>query len=47
VGMKEKSVFVSFDPKAFNFTNVSNKEMLFHINLDEEEIISKENVMFK
>ena len=35
---------MGFDPKSFNFTNVSNKEVLFHINLDEEEIISKENV---
>ena len=43
---KEKTVFIGFDPKSFNFTNVSNKEVLFHINLDEEEIISKENVHF-
>ena len=41
---KNNSVFLPFDNKNFSFSNASSKEILFHINLDEEEIITKENV---
>jgi hypothetical protein len=43
---KNKSVFLPFDSKKFSFSNASSKEVLFHINLDEEEIITKENVRY-
>lgn len=45
-GVKEKTVFKPFDSEKFNFCNVSNKEVLFHVNLDEEVIIGKEEVPF-
>lgn len=38
---RDKSVFLPFDPKALNFSNIPNKQILFHINLDEELIIEK------
>jgi hypothetical protein len=43
---KNKSVFLPFDSKNFSFSNASSKEVLFHINLDEEEIITKEKVRY-
>ena len=39
-----KTVFLGFDSALPNYSNVSNREVLFHVNLDEEEIITKENV---
>jgi hypothetical protein len=39
-----KTVFLTFDTALPNYTNVSSKEVIFHVNLDEEEIITKENV---
>lgn len=41
IGTKERTVFIPFDSDKFNFCNVSNKEVLFHVNLDEEVLISK------
>lgn len=43
---KEKTVFIPFDSEKFNFCNISNKEVIFHVNLDEEVIISKEDVRY-
>lgn len=40
-----KTVFMAFDCKLPNYSNVSNKEIMFHVNLDEEELITKENVI--
>ena len=40
-----KTVFMAFDSKLPNYSNVSNKEVMFHVNLDEEELITKENVI--
>jgi hypothetical protein len=37
-------VFTAFDSNQYNYSNITNKEILFHLNLDEEEIITKENV---
>ena len=34
IAKKEKTVFIPFDSEKFNFCNVSNKEILFHVNLD-------------
>lgn len=31
----EKAVFMNFNPDKFNFSKVSNKEVLFFVNLDE------------
>ncbi len=39
----EKKVFMNFDSEKFNFSKVSDKEVLFYVNLDEEEIVTKEN----
>lgn len=39
-----KTVFLGFDSALPNYSNMSNREVLFHVNLDEEEIITKENV---
>lgn len=36
-----KTVFIAFDTNQFNYSNITNKEIMFHINLDEEEIITK------
>lgn len=41
---KNKTVFAAFDSNQYNYSNITNKEIMFHINLDEEEIITKENV---
>jgi hypothetical protein len=41
---KNKSVFLAFDGNQYNYSNISTKEVMFHINLDEEELITKENV---
>lgn len=41
---KNKTVFIAFDTNQYNYSNITNKEIMFHINLDEEEIITKENV---
>lgn len=41
---KNHSVFVAFDNSQYNYSNITDKEIMFHINLDEEEIITKENV---
>ncbi len=30
-----KSVFMPFEPLKFNFCNISNKQIIFHVNLDE------------
>ena len=38
---KDNSVFAPFDAKASNFSNIPNKQILFHLNLDEEEVIQK------
>lgn len=35
---------MQIDSTKFSFSNASTKEILFHVNLDEEEIITKENV---
>lgn len=39
-----KTVFLAFDSGLPNYGNVTGKETLFHVNLDEEEVITKENV---
>lgn len=39
--LKNKSVFVGFDSNQYNYSNITDKEIMFHINLDEEEIITK------
>jgi len=41
---QNKTVFLGFNQAQANYTNVSAREVIFHINLDEEEIITKENV---
>lgn len=41
---KNKSVFLAFDSNQYNYSNISSKEIMFHVNLDEEELITKENV---
>jgi hypothetical protein len=41
---QNKTVFLGFDQAQANYSNVSAKEVIFHLNLDEEEIITKENV---
>ena len=41
---KDKSVFLGFDAKSFNFSNIPNKQILFYLNLDEEVIIEKSEV---
>eukprot|EP01016_Furgasonia_blochmanni_P003727 TRINITY_DN11462_c0_g1_i2.p1 TRINITY_DN11462_c0_g1~~TRINITY_DN11462_c0_g1_i2.p1 ORF type:complete len:387 (-),score=63.45 TRINITY_DN11462_c0_g1_i2:114-1274(-) len=38
------SVFKDFNEKTFNFNNVNPKEILFHVNLDEETIIDNEKM---
>ena len=40
----KKAVFMQLDSTKFLFSNASIKEILFYVNLDDEEIISKENV---
>ena len=42
-----KSVFAAFSATQHNYSNISSKEVMFHLNLDEEEVITKENVMFE
>ena len=37
---------MQLDSTKFVFSNASIKEILFYVNLDDEEIISKENVFF-
>jgi hypothetical protein len=44
---EKKTVFLAFDSQKNNYSNLSNKEIMFHINLDEEELITKENVNYK
>lgn len=39
-----KTVFLAFDSVLPTYTKLSDKEVLFHVNLDEEEVITKENV---
>ena len=33
--LKNKSVFVGFDSSQYNYSNITDKEIMFHINLDE------------
>jgi hypothetical protein len=41
---KNHTVFTAFDNSQYNYGNITDKEIMFHINLDEEEIITKANV---
>jgi|694.fasta_scaffold147019_2 hypothetical protein len=34
IDKKDRSVFMPFDPLKFNFCNISNKQVIFHVNLD-------------
>ena len=43
---REKTVFLPFDSNAANFSNIPSKQILFYLNLDEEVIISKEEVNY-
>lgn len=40
----KKTVFVAFDSNQHNYNNITTKEIMLHLNLDEEEIITKANV---
>ena len=41
---KKQNVFQQFDSSKFNFNKVTAKEILFYINVDNEEIVTKEKV---
>lgn len=45
VDEKKQSVFQQFDPSKFNFNKVTEKEILFYVNIDNEEIITKEKAL--
>jgi hypothetical protein len=44
VDNKNQNVFQQFDTAKFNFNKVTAKEILFYVNLDNEEIVTKEKV---
>ena len=37
------SVFKNFDENAYNFNQVNEKEILFYVNLEEEEVVENDN----